>query len=117
MKARIVFGLLIIAVVTGVTATTSFGDPGLPDVPPHRHWLGDPADGVQIGPRVCDNPNVQQAFNQFHFNVHHSFIPPAAGGAGQYDTNGPQDGAPGLHNFKGGDMTFTALAPGGCGMP
>jgi hypothetical protein len=113
MKARIVFGLLIIAVATGVTATTSFGDPGLPDVPAHRHWLGDPENGVQIGPRLCDNPNLQKAFNQFHFNIHHSFIPPAAGGEGPYDTNGPQDGAPGLHNFKGGDMTFTP----GCGLP
>ena len=115
---RLVIGLVSIAVlVVGITATASFADPNLPNVPPHRHWLGDPANGVQIGPRVCDNPNVQQAFNQFHFNIHHSFIPPAAGGPGPIESNGPQDGAPGLHNSKGGELTFTALPPNGCGLP
>jgi hypothetical protein len=117
MRARLVFGLVIVGMTLGLTATTGIADPGLVNVPPHRHWLGDPADGVQIGPRLCDNPNVQKGFNQFHFNIHHSFIPPAAGGPGQIDTLGPQDGAPGLHNFQGGELTFTALAPGGCGLP
>src|SRR5687768_12413910 len=104
---------VLVGTVIGFLAGPSSADPNLVNVPTHRHWLGDPANGVQIGPRVCDNPNVQQAFNQFHFNIHHSFIPPAAGGDGQYDTKGPQDGAPGLHNFKGGEMTFTP----GCAMP
>ena len=121
MRKRLYTGLLVIPVlavtVIGVLAGPGSADPNLVNVPAHRHWLGDPANGVQIGPRVCDNPNVQQAFNQFHFNIHHSFIPPAAGGQGQYDTNGPQDGASGLHNFNGGELRITALAPGGCGMP
>jgi hypothetical protein len=117
MKGRLIVCVVAIAAIVGVTAATGVADPDLTNVPPHRHWLGDPADGVQIGPRLCDNPNLQKAFNQFHFNVHHSFIPPAAGGPGQIDTLGPQDGAPGLHNSKGGELTFTALAPGGCGLP
>jgi hypothetical protein len=33
------------------------------------------------------------AFEQFHHNVHHSFIP----GFGTVHTLGPQDGAPGLN--------------------
>ena len=86
------------------------------NVPTHRHWLGDPANGVQIGPRLCDNPKLQQAFNQFHFNIHHSFIPPPAG-PGQIDSLGPQDGAPGLTNDHGGEITFTAIGPDRCGMP
>jgi hypothetical protein len=107
MKKRLVFGLVSIAVLLGVTAATGIADPDLTTVPPHRHWLGDPANGVQIGPRVCDNPNLQNAFNQFHNNLHiatASSIGPAA---------------PGLHNGKGGDIRATTLpgTPTGCGLP
>ncbi len=101
MKARLVIGLVSVAVLVGVFAAAGFADPNLSNVPPHRHWLGDPANGVQIGPRVCDNPNLQQAFNQFHNNLHvatGSSIGPAA---------------PGLHNGQGGEITFTS----GCGLP
>lgn len=48
---------------------------------------------VQVGPVVCDNPNLQNAFNQFHNNLHIS--------AGQ----GPA--APGLHNGSGGEIVAT----------
>jgi hypothetical protein len=116
MKARLAFGVVILAVVVGFSATTGLADPDLTNVPAHRHWLGDPANGVQIGPKLCDNPKLQNAFNQFHHNVHHSFIP----GLGQLDTLGPQDGAPGLNNDHGGEIVATAiLLPNGtrCGMP
>jgi hypothetical protein len=116
MKTRLILGIVSVAVLVGVTATTSLADPDLVNVPTHRHWLGDPANGVQIGPRLCDNPNLQKAFNQFHFNVHHSFIPPPAG-PGQIDTLGPQDGAPGLINGHGGELTFTVIGPDRCGLP
>jgi hypothetical protein len=116
MKTRLVFGLVCVAVLVGVTATTGVADPDLVNVPTHRHWLGDPANGVQIGPKLCDNPNLQKAFNQFHHNVHHSFIPPPLG-PGAIDSNGPQDGAPGLNNDHGGEIFATVIGPDRCGMP
>jgi len=91
MKKRLVFGLVSIAVLLGVTAATGLADPDLNNVTPHRHWIG----GVQVGPRVCDNPNLQEAFNQFHNNLHvatGSSIGPAA---------------PGLHNGQGGEISAT----------
>jgi len=62
-------------------------------VPRHRHFVRT-ADGslVEVGPRVCDNPSLQSAFNQFHNNVH---MVTAAG-------IGPA--APGLHNFTGAEL-------------
>jgi len=117
MRKRLYMGLVVFPVLLvsaiGFLAAPGSADPNLPNVPAHRHWLGDPANGVQIGPRLCDDPKLQNAFNQFHFNIHHSFIPPAAGGEGQYDTNGPQDGAPGLINGHGGEIRFTV----GCALP
>ena len=92
MKKRLVVCLLVTLVaVFGVLAVASFADPGLNNVQPHRHWIN----GVQVGPDVCDNPNLQQAFNQFHNNLHiatGSSIGPAA---------------PGLHNGQGGEITAT----------
>jgi len=104
MLARLVFGLVCIGAVLAL-ASTSLADPNLPDVPKHRHWLGDPTNGVQIGPKVCDNPNVQNAFNQFHNNGHVA-TPASIGPA-----------APGLHNGEGGEITFTRLGADGCGLP
>lgn len=51
-------------------AATSFADPGLSNVPPHRHWINTGNRFVQVGPRVCDDPSLQGAFNQFHNNLH-----------------------------------------------
>lgn len=103
MKARIVFGLVIIAAVVGITAATGLADPNLGPVPAHRHFLKQP-DGtlVPFGPQVCDhldNPGVVAAFAQFHNNLHvatGSSIGPAA---------------PGLHNQQGGEL----VAMPGCG--
>ena len=80
-----------------ITVATSQADPELNNVPPHRHFVDTPGGRVEVGPRVCDNPNLQRAFNQFHNNVHAvtgSSIGPAA---------------PGLHNFTGAE-----LLAGGC---
>jgi hypothetical protein len=96
MKARLISGILLAAATVFVTAAIGQADPGLTNVPPHRHWISTPAGLVQVGPRVCDKPSLQNAFNQFHNNVHSatsSSIGPAA---------------PGLHNFKGAELTFTA---------
>jgi hypothetical protein len=91
-------------------AGVGFADP--PDmlfdpVPPHQHFIElSTGERVPVGPQICDNPNLQKAFNQFHHNVHHSFIP----GVGVIHTLGPQDGAPGLNNDAGGEI----VAVGGC---
>jgi len=99
MKKRLVFGLVSIAVLLGVTAATGLADPDLTTVPPHRHFIEQP-DGtrVPVGPQVCDNldhPGLRNAFNQFHNNLHiatSSSIGPAA---------------PGLHNGQGGELKAT----------
>jgi hypothetical protein len=127
MRKRLYMGLVVFPVLLvsaiGFLAGPSSADPNLVDVPAHRHWQGDPANGVQIGPRLCDNPKLQKAFNQFHFNIHHSFIPVSAGGpaetGGVIDSLGPQDGAPGLNNDHGGEINATAIVVNGrgCGLP
>jgi hypothetical protein len=79
-------------------AVTSSADPGLGTVPAHRHWIRTSQGMVQVGPRLCDNPNLQNAFNQFHNNIHVA----TATSIGQ--------AAPGLHNLKGAEITFTGCA-------
>jgi hypothetical protein len=78
--------------------------PGMLTSPPnHRHFLVNP-DGTmhQIGPDICANPNQQNAFNQFHYNIHHSELPGMP--PTLVETLGPQGGAPGLHNQQGAEM-------------
>ena len=53
---------------------------------------------------------MQQAFNEFHYNIHHSQYPSPTGPV-IVDTLGPQNGAPGLHNGQGGEIIGVA----GCG--
>src|SRR5688572_12396471 len=112
LSKRFKFTLRLAAasIIALVPAGASLADPPdtLTDAPDHRHFLVTPnEDLVPIGPDICANSNLQQAFNQFHYNIHHSFLP----GTGEIDTLGPQDGAPGLHDDLGGDMT----ARPGCG--
>lgn len=84
--------------------------------PNHRHFLVKP-DGtrVPVGPQICGNPEMQLAFNQFHYNIHHSEFPNLPPGSQppviEVSTLGPQDGAPGLHNGHGGEL----IGVGGCG--
>lgn len=69
------------------TALTSSADPDLPNIRPHRHYVRNASgERVEVGPRACDNPNLQSAFNQFHANVH-TVVSGAIGPV-----------APGLHN-------------------
>jgi hypothetical protein len=52
----------------GTTTTAHAGG-----VPNHNHFLTTPGNGsvVQVGPHVCDNPEVLHgAFHEFHANVH-----------------------------------------------
>jgi hypothetical protein len=96
MKKRLIFGILIAIAAVLMTAAIGLADPGLTDVPAHRHWVSTPAgELVEVGPRVCDNPNVQEAFNQFHNNLH-ALTPSGIGPV-----------APGLHNSQGAELTFS----------
>ncbi|HEX9563943.1 MAG TPA: hypothetical protein VF981_08230 [Gemmatimonadaceae bacterium] len=92
MKLRLAVGIVTGMAAILIAVATSRADPNLTNVPAHRHFVNTPAGIVEVGPRVCDNPNLQRAFNQFHNNIHiatGSSIGPAA---------------PGLHNFVGADL-------------
>ena len=96
-RIKFTFRFAAASVIALVPAGASLADPGLTDVARHQHYLQTPnGDRVPIGPNICANPDLQDAFNQFHYNIHHNSGAP---------TNGPQDGAPGLHNKVGADMT------------
>ena len=83
------------------TTLPAFADPNLTNVGAHRHFVQSTNGKLtEVGPRLCDNPSLQQAFNQFHFNIHHSVNPIGV----PVDSLGPQDGAPGLHNGFGADL-------------
>ena len=71
--------------VASATHYPGFNEARSPGFPVRGSWN-------RVGPRVCDNPNVQDAFNEFHNNLH---IVTAAG-------IGPA--APGLHNFTGAEL-------------
>ena len=97
MKPRLAVGILASVTAILVMVGTSQADPNLTNVPKHRHYIQTPDGLVEVGPRVCDNPDLQRAFNQVHNNIHvatGSSIGPAA---------------PGLHNFVGAEVMS-----GGC---
>jgi hypothetical protein len=111
MRKLVILTTLVIAPIALLVTGVGVADP--PDilfdpVPKHRHFvLTSSGEMVPVGPQICTNPNLQLAFNQFHHNVHHSFIP----NVGIIHTLGPQDGAPGLNNGLGGEIR----ALPGCG--
>lgn len=93
--------LLVVTLVAGLgTTAVAVADPDLPNIGAHRHFVDGPNGLVEVGPRVCDNPRVQQAFNQFHSNVH---IPVP-------ESPGPDHGAPGLHDQHGPEVTARACS-------
>ena len=93
MKKRLALGAVAGMAAILAFVATSQADPKLTNIPAHRHYVKTPSgELVPVGPDLCDNPNLQNAFNQFHNNVH------AVSGAGI----GPA--APGLHNLKGADL-------------
>ena len=96
MRMRAVFAGSVLIAMLALGATTAVADPSLGNVSPHRHWITLPNGGqVEVGPRVCDDPNLQEAFNQFHNNLH------------AVTASGIGPAAPGLHNSAGGDITFS----------
>ena len=103
------------SVLALVPAGASLADPGLPNAGRHQHFIVTPnGDRVRVGPDFCANPDLQEAFNQFHFNVHHSSIrqgiPPNTVTV-HIDTLGPQGGAPGLHDGQGAELIATRCPP------
>ncbi len=102
--------VLAVSTVAAVALFTfvgaSLADPNLPTVVAHQHFvITADGDWISVGPQVCpaaSSPQLQRAFNQFHFNIHHSELPGPSGGP--VETLGPQDGAPGLHNGIAADM-------------
>jgi hypothetical protein len=92
MKLRLAVGIVAGMAAILITVATSRADPNLSNVPAHRHWVKTSQGLVEVGPRLCDNPNLQRAFNQFHNNIH------AVSGS----AIGPA--APGLHNFTGAEL-------------
>lgn len=96
MNKRLILAVIFVVGLVGLSAATAAADPNLNDVPRHRHFVKVSATQMaEFGPRVCDNPNLQEAFNQFHNNLHVS----AGWGLA----------APGLHNGTGGE-----IIPGPC---
>lgn len=104
MRPRVRVTFVVGAAVTLLLAFASGAIADPPDElinpPNHRHFIATPNGPVPVGPQICEDSDLQQAFNEFHYNVHHSVVP----GIGEIPTHGPQDGAPGLHNGRGAEI-------------
>jgi hypothetical protein len=99
MRTRVLITLIVGLVGVAMLVMPSIGgaDPDLNNVSAHRHFLvvagSNPLIYLgEIGPDLCDNPDLQNAFNQFHNNLHRA----EAGSIG-----GP---AAGLHDTQGADL-------------
>ena len=73
MRLRI--RLVAAASLVSLVAFAAFGALGAsagqaPPIFPHRHLLLTPQGEVEVGPAVCDNPDLQAAHNQFHAKIH-----------------------------------------------
>lgn len=66
---RIAVSFAAAAALVGLAAAGAAGGPA-PDIPRHRHFIQVGTTLVPIGPQVCERPSLQEAFNQFHANVH-----------------------------------------------
>jgi hypothetical protein len=61
----------LIVIGSAAVAFAFSAAPTLAAVPPHDHWLTTgSADVVHVGPYVCDNPDIYDAWLNFHVNVH-----------------------------------------------
>jgi hypothetical protein len=88
--------LLLLAGALLVIPNIGAADPNLADVAAHRHFIvNSTGQFIPVGPDLCDNlgdPGIQQAFNEFHNNLHIA-TPSSIGPV-----------APGLHNGRGGEL-------------
>jgi hypothetical protein len=107
VKTRSMIVLLLVSAPIALFALvgTALADPPstLINPPNHRHFIRTTDGGlIPVGPQICGHPEMQQAFNQFHYNVHHSELPGMP--PTPVETLGPQGGAPGLHNQRGAEL-------------
>lgn len=99
---KVFLSMLVSAAMLLGTAGVALADPDLPDIPRHRHYIVTATGDLQeVGPRVCVNAALQDAFNQFHSNLHHA-VP---------GSPGPSESAPGLHNDAGAELTALPGCP------
>jgi hypothetical protein len=92
----------VVAVAAAAIAIVSVAaaDPSLSDVAAHRHFVETENGLVEVGPRLCDKPSLQSAFNQFHANTHtHNGVTGEIGPV-----------APGLHNGRQTELVFRACS-------
>ena len=68
-KVRLALAVVAVSVFSLATAQAATAGTA-PPVGPHRHFLVTPQGTIPVGPQVCENPNLQSAFNQFHAAVH-----------------------------------------------
>jgi hypothetical protein len=61
----------LLATLIAALALAFSAAPTLADVPSHDHWLTTGSgDVVHVGPFVCENPDIYDAWLNFHLNVH-----------------------------------------------
>ena len=71
LRLRLVLTAVLVAILgIGALGTLGASAGQAPPIFPHRHFLVTPQGLVPVGPTVCDNPNLQSAFNQFHAKIH-----------------------------------------------
>ena len=69
MFLRIVLASLVSAALLLAAPLANAGQ--APPIGPHRHFhVGPDGELVPVCPQVCENPNLQTAFNQFHASIH-----------------------------------------------
>ncbi len=71
LRLRLVVTALLVSII-GFGALGSLGASAgqAPPIFPHRHLLMTPQGEVPVGPAVCDNSDLQSAFNEFHAKIH-----------------------------------------------
>lgn len=69
MKAKILTVVAVTTMTLGLLGAPAHGHPGPPE---HDHFLHVPGNDlvVQVGPPICDVPELHLAFHKFHSNVH-----------------------------------------------